>query len=218
MVNNRIKICYAKIEINPFRKIHPSNLRGFLGYLFITDPEFHHHSDSSYHYPLVQYKIIDDKLCVLGLNKYADSVFDNISQLEYLTLVNEKVDVTNVELNIKNFEIKEQYTQYKFTSPWIALNKKNYDLYGNLDQKNKVEFLAKIIIGNILSALKGLNLFLDFKLNAEIKATKSIPVSVNDNVFQGFFAIVNTNILLPDHIGLGKSVSKGFGTLERLQK
>jgi hypothetical protein len=46
----------------------------------------------------------------LGLNKYADSVFYNISGLEYLTLVNEKVDVTNVEMDIKNFEIKEQYT------------------------------------------------------------------------------------------------------------
>ncbi len=218
MVTNRIKICYAKIEINPFRKINPSSLRGFLGYLFITDPEFHHHSDSSYHYPLVQYKMINDKLYVLGLNKRADSVFYNISQLEYLTLINEKVDVTNVELDIKNFEIKEQSTQYKFTSPWIALNKNNYDLYGKMDEKKKKVFLEKIIIGNILSALKGLNLFIDFKLNAELNVMKSIPVSANDNIFQGFFAIVKINILLPDHIGLGKSVSKGFGTLERLQK
>jgi hypothetical protein len=218
MVNNKIKICYAKIEINPFKKINPSNLRGFLGYLFITDPEFHHHSDSSYNYPLVQYRIINNKLCVLGLNKYADSVFHNISQSEYLTLVNEKVDITNVELDIKNFEIKEQYTRYKFTSPWIALNKKNYDLYGNMDKEKRKEFLKKIIIGNIFSTIKGLNLFLDFKLNAELKDTKSVPVSANDNIFQGFFATVNINILLPDHIGLGKSVSKGFGTLERIQK
>ena len=46
----------------------------------------------------------------------------------------------------------------------------------SMDKKKKNEILEKIIIGNILSALKGLNLFLDFKLNAEVKDTKSVPV------------------------------------------
>ena len=62
-----IDVCYAFLETDS-ENIPAMNLRGFLGYLFVNDPEFHHHSESSYHYPLVQYKKIDQRLLVLGLN------------------------------------------------------------------------------------------------------------------------------------------------------
>jgi len=216
MAAGKIKICYAKINTNPSRMISPTSLRGFLGYLFINDPEFHHHSESSYHYPLVQYKVINKTFYIIGLNEYAENVFYKMSQLEYVILDKEKLKVTNVELDLKNIELKEQKTRYRFISPWIALNKQNYERFHTVDKQLKNLFLSKIFVGNILSALKSLKIYLTFRLTAGVDSMKSFPISANDNVFQGFYGYVTTNINLPNFIGLGKSVSKGFGTVEKI--
>lgn len=213
MANGRVKICYAKIDTEYTKKINATSLRGFLGYLFINDPEFHHHSESSFHYPLVQYKIIDKKLCVIGLNEYADRVFYNISQLDHITLINEKIKITNIEMNIKKIDIKNEERSYRFLSPWIALNKKNYDIYKNSDRNFRKQFLERIFVGNVLSSLKGLNIFVDFKIEASIQKFRPVQIVVHENNFIGFYVIVKTNILLPLYIGIGKSVSKGFGTI-----
>jgi Cas6b C-terminal domain len=191
----------------------------FLGYLFINDPEFHHHSESPFHYPLVQYKIISDKLSIVGINEYSFNVFKKIPQIEYLVLPYEKVKIVNVELSMQSAEIKKENNmrKYKFLSPWIALNESNYLSYKNLNDENyRRQFLERILIGNILSALKGMNIHIEFQIKGSIQNYRSVSAVAHSNRFQAFFADINTNISIPPHIGLGKSVSKGFGTLEEV--
>lgn len=215
----RVDICVARLEIDSNRKISATQLRGFLGYLFINDPEFHHHSESPFHYPLIQYKIISNKLSIVGLNDYSFTVFKKIPQLEYLVLPYEKVKIVNVELSMQTVEIKKENNvrKYKFLSPWIALNESNYLSYKNLNNEScRKQFLERILIGNILSALKGMNVYVEFQIKASIQNCKSVSIVAHSNRFQAFFALINTNISIPAHIGLGKSVSKGFGTLEEV--
>lgn len=68
-----VKICRVKLNVsNPDRDyISAVKLRGFLGSLFVDDAEFHHHSERSYHYPLIQYKRVNSELMILGLQEYA---------------------------------------------------------------------------------------------------------------------------------------------------
>jgi len=217
LADKKVKICYGKIEIEPSKNIPATNLRGFLGYLFVNEPEFHHHTTSPFHYPLIQYKKLDGKLLVMGLNDYAKIVFNKISKLESIVATNEKIRILNVDLTTNTHEVSEKNIQYRFITPWLALNKKNYSTYKTLEKNQRRQFLENILVGNFLSALKGLSVFIDFKIHVEIKKFRSIKTVAHENEFQAFYVEVTTNISLPRYIGVGKSVSKGFGTLEVLK-
>lgn len=198
-------------------KITATELRGYLGYLFASDAEFHHHSENSFHYPLVQYKKVNRKLLVLGLNGYSKIVFNKISQLDNLITQDGKINLFNVDLTTITFEIKEEYTVYRFVSPWLALNENNYEKFKALEKNTRKEFLEKILAANVLSALKGLGLRVKFQINAQINKFKPIQTEVHKNKFVGFYCEFALNVALPKFLGLGKSVSKGFGVIERIK-
>jgi hypothetical protein len=219
-----IRICYAFIDFDKddgdhFHRyrhtITPASLRGFFGNAFIDDVEFHHHVENSfyYSYPLVQYKQVSDKMLVIGIEKYSEIIFNRISKIDSITTGNGKrVKINSVELQTKKFCIRQSDAIYKFQSPWIALNSENFKKFvsGPLPKKS---FLENILVGNILSMLKGLGAFIDFQLLVKIENIKPAPVFINKNSFLAFKAMFSANILLPEYFGLGKSVSKGFGIL-----
>jgi len=212
-----IKTCVALLETTEQSKnLNIQHLRGFIGYLFLEDAEFHHHNVNSYHYPLVQYKKIDEKPAILGLQDYAEILMKKISIVDSITTPNSTIKITATNLKFSTTELKEAKTLFEFTTPWIALNEENYKLYKKFNAVEKKKLLEKILIGNVLSALKGLGILVDYKITAEIIDYKPVSVNAHDNFFQGFKAHFILNINLPELIGLGKSVSKGFGTIRRL--
>ena len=97
----RVDICVARLEIDSNRKISATQLRGFLGYFLSMIPNSIIDSESPFHYPLIQYKIISNKLSIVGLNEYSFTIFRKIPQLEFLVLPYEKVKIVNVELSMQ---------------------------------------------------------------------------------------------------------------------
>ncbi|MEX0861225.1 CRISPR-associated endonuclease Cas6 [Nitrosopumilus sp.] len=211
MDDKKIKICRAMLDFDSEQNVTPIQLRGFLAHLFTNISEFHHHSDNSYHYPLIQYKRIDKKLAVIGLGEFADVVFDKMSNLDHITTQDQKISLTNIELQNMVYYPKEIKSKYKFASPWIALNKENYTKYSLLVKKDQRQFLEKILVGNILSMLKGMKIFVDYMITVKIVQYKSITITAHKNKFAGFFCNWDSNITIPEYCGLGKSISKGFG-------
>ncbi len=210
---DRIKLCYVTLDFDSNFKVTPVKLRGFLAHLFVNISEFHHHSDQSYHYPLIQYKRIDKKLAIVGIKEFAEIIFQNMSKLDHIATETEKILLNNVEIKSNSYQLEHIPTTYKFTSPWLALNEKNYTKFKELKNNEKKLFLEKILIGNILSMLKGFGIFIDYKITVSIIKFKSIPVTAHKNKFTGMYAEFETNILLPNYLGLGKSVTKGFGVI-----
>lgn len=212
---DKIDICYAYVEVQD-STISSMALRGFLGHLFIEDTEFHHHSENPYHYPLVQYKKVHGRLLVMGLNDYAKVVCHKISTLDHITTPTGKINVQSVDIVNDSFSIEETKSRFRFVTPWIALNEKNYSKFKSLESSKRKTFLEKMLVGNILSALKGLSVFVKFKVTANLETFRSQPVNVHENRFQAFKASFTINANLPRFFGLGKSVSKGFGAVEAL--
>jgi hypothetical protein len=95
-----LKICYAFIDVDDKDlRISPSSMRGFFGNTFIENIEFHHHLENSffYNYPLIQYKRIDDRLVVLGIEKYSQIIFNEVSKFEYITnSYGKRIKINNV--------------------------------------------------------------------------------------------------------------------------
>ena len=115
----------------------------------------------------------------------------------------------------KTHSITEDITEYKFATPWIALNTDNYLKYNTLDKRFHKKLLEKILTGNLLSMMRGIDCTVDYDLYVKINQFKQLPIIAHKHSFSGFYASFVTNLSLPQYIGIGKSVSKGFGMLER---
>lgn len=216
-MDKKIAITYAKINVGTPRKISASKLRGYMGHLFIQDAGFHHHDDNPYRYPLVQYKSIAGTPMVLGIKEYAGVVLDKISGLREIVMPGSKAEVTSVEFSKITHRISDKVTRYEFQTPWIALNSTNYEKFRTVAPEIKHRFLENILVGNFLSALKGMGIWADYKIYASIEWLRPVYVTVHKNPFHSFHARLAANIHLPDLIGVGNSVSKGFGAVKRLQ-
>ena len=216
MDNKRIEICYTLLDFDLDYKVTPIKLRGFLAHLFANISEFHHHSNNSYHYPLIQYKRIEKKLAVIGIAEFAGIIFQNMSDLDHITTEVQKIPLNNIEIKSRSYHLAQVYTRYRFTTPWLALNEKNYTKFKGLKNSEKKLFLEKILVGNILSMLKGFEIFIDYKITTSIIKFRNIPVTVHQNKFAGIYAEFECSVLLPEYLGLGKSITKGFGVIKKL--
>lgn len=217
----KIKSSYLVLKTDKPINDSPSRLRGYIGTRFKEYPLLHNHLEEAgylYTYPKIQYKIIGDQACILGIEEGAQLIKEISDQTDNLVLGSNVYSIDEKVLYQKESEIKtSKKIQYNFISPWVALNTKNYSSYNLIDNwKDKKIFLNNILIGNILSMCKGLGiivnrkLYVHSRLEDEIVDFKGIPM----NGFKGEFTV---NFQIPDFFGLGKGVSQGFGTVKEVK-
>ena len=102
--------------------------------------------------------------------------------------------------------------------PLLALNEKNYEKYQCLGtQAKKIEQLEKILIGNIISMSKSLGYTVPAPIEANIIKIRETRTSLKGTPMIGFLGTFSVNFEIPDYWGIGKSVSRGFGTVKRLK-
>lgn len=194
-------------------------LRGFIGNKFKDKTILHHHLEKSclYKYPLVQYKIIEGTPVIFGLNEGAVALADIYKQINELKLGTNiyKIIEKRVIENHQKFCFSEKERKYRFISPWIALNEKNFKEYKNLSKKEQILLLHKILIGNILSVAKAFEYVVLSELKVKTKV-KPLTVKYKGIPMIGFTGDFKINFELPEFIGLGKGVSQGFGTVKKI--
>lgn len=214
-----IETCAARIEVEDGARIAVTNLRGYLGHLFgDTDTEFHHHDSNPYRYPLIQYKKLGKALVVLGINEHARTVQERIPELTHINLPSSRAKVTAIELETSKTPVSEGYAAYRFATPWLPLNSENYAKYRALDARLRPGFLEGILTANALSFLKGVKMRSPFRVMSRLGPHRPTSVICNANRFMGFWGSFAINVTLPSHVGLGKSVAKGFGAIGREEK
>ncbi len=220
------EIDFARISFPdiPLRTRDGHKLRGFFGNLFREhSPLLHNHFDDGrlrYAYPLVQYKVIDGVAHLIGLQQGAKLLANLFLKINKLNIDGKTYNVfsKNIVLrkiflnNAKNYEYK-----YEFLTPWMALNQKNFEKFTNSGYQEKINLLKKILIGNILTFYKGIGYYIDFQIYTKIKLSRKITKFKNKKMiaFTGYFV---SNAPLPDFIGLGKSVARGFGTIRKISE
>ena len=199
--------------------------RGFIGNLFRDYDLIHNHDPITgkliYRYPLIQFKLINGIPTIIAVTDKAVDLFSLLFiKLNEVTIDDLRIPVFEKDLNIENvdFGYANETFMYDFISPWMALNQKNFRRYTESDSEaEKVQILKDTLIGNILSMSKSLGCWLekDQKIHAEIR-TEEKPVNLKGKTMIGFTGIFKTNFMIPDGLGIGKSVSRGFGTVRRV--
>ncbi len=200
-----------------------NKLRGYFGNLFKDHSELLHNHYSSgalrYRYPLVQYKILDQVPTLIALEegaKLLTGLFLKISEIN--------IDGTIYAIHSKNIENKkveigysEELMEYEFKTLWMGLNQNNYLSYKATAKDDQAKLLTKILIGNILSFYKSVGLRLEphqkILAKCDLKEKQTGFKGQSMMAFSGRFL---ANAHLPSGIGLGKGVSRGYGTITPL--
>jgi hypothetical protein len=79
---------------------------------------------------------------------------------------------------------------------------------------NRIQILERVLIGNILSFLKGVGIHLEDQIVLSItNITSQHAVTYKNVKLMGFDIEFKTNITFPQYIGIGKNASVGCGVI-----
>src|SRR3990170_2656200 len=221
-----MKLNILRLIIDIETKLQPSHagkIRGYLGNLFWDNPYAHQHNpDGSfiYRYPCVQYKVINGLCLLIGFNEGTEVIKKTFHDLKTINLNGQWEEVLSKGLQSYSisFSGSSEQNHYSFLTPWLALNERNYEQYQKLESwAKKKEFMEKILIGNIISMSKGLGYTVPEPIKANIIKLKEINTSLKGTPMLGFLGTFSVNFEIPDYWGIGKSVSRGFGTVKRIR-
>ena len=182
---------------------------------------FHNHEASRlrYGYPLVQYRSSNGQTTIVGIGEAAGAV-QNLASIGRLQLkLGDRETILDVDRCEETYYTPQIYDEPKLyrLSRYIALTDNNLHEYRELlALTDKIMMLEKILVGNILSFFKGIGHYTDQQLAAVITDMDGQEEIKYKSVrFRTFRLRFVSNVELPDGIGLGKSASVGFGTLQR---
>lgn len=213
-----LEVCTVKYSELRLKNRDAEKIRGYIGNRYIENNLLHNHDDNKfiYRYPLVQYKVIDNIPTIIGINE-AVNIVAKIGLFEDELIIRDvSYDINKKEINKENFEFgcTDDYIEYEFVTPWIAINQKNRAEYQYGNEIKKEEILKKVLIGNIISMSKGLGYTVSKQLICWINVEEK-RVKLKGITHVGFVGKFKVNFKIPDYLGLGKSVSRGFGTIKK---
>lgn len=215
------------IVIQFVNEIHSSAIPFFRGAVIASlekkDILFHNHDEDKlrYSYPLIQYKRIHKKAAVMGIGKGIEV----ISQLLTADDLNYQIGNENVEMRIEavnaydNEIFLSENADYRYRlHNWLPLNSENYKQYQEAESLvDRIAILERVLTGNILSFLKGVDLHLDEQITLHITdITGQRPYTYKNVKLMAFDIEFKANITFPQYIGIGKNASIGCGLLTKV--
>ncbi|MBL7110107.1 MAG: hypothetical protein ISS11_07710 [Candidatus Marinimicrobia bacterium] len=212
----RMVIILHGITISPFSI---PKLRGDIASQYPQFTLIHNHLENEnlrYGYPSIQFKVIDKKPMIIGIQDGIEVLKQVFMKLEDVKIEGDKIEIheKSIQLDVLRFGQTSDYKSYKLSLPWMALNQKNHQEYKTLNWHEKRTFLERILRGNLISLSKGLdytipsidNIFVQSDLKPVIRNFKNQKMLC----FTGTF---RTNFEIPDYLGIGKQTARGFGTV-----
>jgi len=198
----------------------PWKLRGNIASLHPDHDIYHQHLDSGlkYTYPRIHYHIIGGSATITGWIDGVDETKKLFLNINSLQLGHRSYRVIRKELKVEeqDFGVNDERRRYRFVSPWLALNSANYKRYRGYSRDQKKRLLEKILVGNLLSVSKGLGYTVSERISASIIYLRPVECRLKGTPVVGFNGAFEVNFDLPNLLGLGKSVSRGFGAVTRV--
>ena len=214
------RITFPEISLR-VRDAH--KLRGYFGNLFREhSPLLHNHLEDGrvlYKYPLVQYKVIGDVPTLVGFDEGARLLTELFLKISELDIDGRKYPILakNIEAKTMDIGLSDQLNIYRFETLWMALNQENYNLYNSYTPERQQDQLRGIATQNILGFFSAFKL----KLIPEQRVMVALKVQERETQFKNnrmtaFTGEIITNAILPDLAGIGKAVSRGYGTVRKV--
>ena len=173
---------------------------------------------NEYLYPRVQVKILNEEIYLLGIEEGVGPIESLVNNLDIMNFGNITFQVKGVENEVFDISVgpSEKSIYYEFLTPWIALNKINLKRYRTLknSDEERINFLRRLLSQNIAFIGKELGLRkLDTKIFVDIALDTLKPRIMDEGKNASFEGGFSTYFVLPNFIGVGNGITKGFGVL-----
>jgi hypothetical protein len=182
-----------------------------------------HQNDTAgfiHRYPVLQCKQVRSDLMVTGICQGADCLC-RITHDHTLLGDGEsacRITARDPAIRSEPFGISAIPGTYEFLTPWMALNQQNAKKFYDLNGKPQRDtFMQKLLTTHLNTLAKSL----DYKITvpitcgAKVRFRRDRIGRENVMVFLGKF---QTNLDIPDYLGIGLSVSQGYGTIKRIME
>ncbi|WP_018621543.1 CRISPR-associated endonuclease Cas6 [Spirosoma luteum] len=208
-------------------------MRGYFGDLFREQsPLLHNHLESDneetgdvattvvkfrYAYPLVQYKVLRQTPTLVGLGEGAGLLAQLFLQMREIDIDGQSFPVLSKHIRHEQASvgIADDLIEYRFETLWMALNQTNYRDYRHYSQAEQQAQLKRVLTSQLLALFREFGLWLEpherimVRLDVQERTTQ-----FKNQTMVAFTGSFLANVVLPDGIGLGKAVSRGFGTVQ----
>lgn len=182
-------------------------------------PEFHQHVGDRliYQHPLVRYDVSTGEAVISGLAEGA-ALLRSLPAFEAFTLGDQMYQVLEHRLETDRIDLgpTPKPVTYNFQTPYLALNQENHRAWIRSPPAGRPGLLGRVVVGNLLSLSKAIGLHVEERLLAEIDLEPDDWYELKPGLrLLGFRGRFRVNFALPERWGIGKSSSRGFGTLIR---
>ena len=166
-------------------------------------------------YPRIQVKILNEQIYLVGIKDGADPVLEMIKELELLNFGNITFNILekDVEESVDQFKHVDQLLTYRFVSSWVALSKNTQNRYKLLKNKDRIAFLNRLLGQNIVFLAREMGVELNEKVYTKLRLDSLSPKPVYENGWGSFSGEFQTNFVLPNYIGVGNGITRGYGAI-----
>ena len=201
----------------PVRKT-PYQVKGVMMNQF-PDEEIVPMLDGSYRqkflYPRVQVKILNEQIYIVGINEGVDSIKAIAQKMDFLDFGNITFQVLDneIEEHGNRFQPVSKLIRYRFVTPWVALNQTTGYRYRYLNNADRVNFLNRLLGQNIVFMAREMGMELEENIFTKVTLSSLFPRQVDENNWGAFDGEFRANFVLPNYLGIGNGITRGYGAL-----
>lgn len=168
-----------------------------------------------YLYPRVQVKILNEQIHVFGIGEGVAPIRSMSNKLETMDFGNITFTVSKAHLeeSEEHFRPANHLVRYRFITPWIALNEHNLVRYKSCYGEDRLNFLARLLSQNIIFIAKDLGMELSDDVLTYLELQSLYPTPMDEGKGGAFYGEFKTNFVLPNFLGLGNRITKGYGSV-----
>ncbi len=220
MANELCLVQYKPIQID-LPLIFASSVRRYFAEHFPHDC-FHNHAPdggSKYRGAPVQFKVINQELYLLGVGEGAPF----LGSFQWPELIQIPIGRSSLLVDFRfnsQRAIEAIFSEcdqqiYRSLSPYLALNQEAYRTFIGASDLDRRAFVEKGLSDHILTAAKWCGVWVNHRIRTSLIQMRLQPsIRVKDNLtFVGMDVVFESNTKIPDFIGIGRFVSRGYGTV-----
>ena len=216
--STEIKAVVVKVATNkPVRKT-PYQVKGVLMRKY-SDEKIVPMLDGSYRekylYPRVQVKILNEQIYIVGIKEGVNPVIELCDKFKLLDFGNITFEVNECDVEESNHQFRpsNNLVRYRFITPWVALNHMTGGKYRFLTNQEKPSYLNRLLGQNIIFIANEIGINFEKKIYTKVKVSSLFPKPVDEKKWGAFIGEFKTNFVLPNYIGIGNGITRGYGSI-----
>lgn len=218
-----LQLLMARLRLNiiPLRPLPlAAHVRGALAHMYPDLDLLHQHGENGliYRSPRVIYSMDNEGPLIIAVEEGAEELMKVRLLSRAVRMGNTDRTIIDTTLKISQATLGEspEPLHYHFRRPWLALNQENHRRYESMPATERGEFLNRQLCNNCLALAKSFGVRISERLTAQ-SSLRAVNTKHKGMPMLGFVGEFTINFHIPQSMGLGKSVSKGFGNVGQVQ-